>query len=71
MNQTNKNAYMIFRVCQMILRQPLHVIAQIVQYEGGLGKAHIAVKIGQQQDFQKKDIFQCHVFQCQTEVSWN
>lgn len=53
------------RTKEILQRHPLHTIAEVVQYEDGFGGPNIALKIGQLQV--NKEVFQCYVFQCNTE----
>ncbi|XP_067946629.1 uncharacterized protein [Watersipora subatra] len=43
----------------IILRVPLHTLAQLVMYDDGFSKSNLAVKV-----IVGKDLFSCHVFQC-------
>lgn len=52
-----------FQTKAILQRHPLHAVAQIVYYTDSFAKSNLALKIGQV----GRSVFDCHVFQCQTE----
>lgn len=49
---------------EIILRVPLHTLAQLVMYDDGFNKSNLAIKV-----IVGKDMFSCHVLQCPSEDS--